>query len=69
MRLVGDLDAAALGRALNEVVRRHEVLRTTFASEAGIPRQVIAPSLDLPMPVVDLETILEAGCARPMPAA
>src|SRR5262249_26122402 len=48
------LDAPALEGALNEVVRRHEVLRTTFASEGGVPRQVIAPGLALPLPVEDL---------------
>jgi hypothetical protein len=51
VRLVGDLDVPALGRALDEVVRRHEALRTTFASDGGVPRQVIAPSLALPLPV------------------
>ena len=33
VRLVGALDVPALERALDEVVRRHEVLRTTFAAE------------------------------------
>jgi amino acid adenylation domain-containing protein len=54
VRLIGALDGTALERALNEVVRRHEALRTTFASAAGVPRQVIAPSLIVPMPVTDL---------------
>ncbi len=60
VRLRGDLDSAALGRALNEVVRRHEVLRTTFASEGGVPRQVIAPALELPLTIVDLGPVPEA---------
>ncbi|MEW5926224.1 MAG: amino acid adenylation domain-containing protein, partial [Gemmatimonadota bacterium] len=41
-RLLGPLDAAALERALGEIVRRHEVLRTTFAGEAGEPVQVVS---------------------------
>ena len=45
VRLVGELDVAALQRVLNEIVRRHEVLRTTFAAADGRPRQVIAPTL------------------------
>ena len=61
VRLKGDLDVDALGRALNEVVRRHEVLRTTFAAEGGVPRQVISPGLDLPMAVVDLEHVPDSG--------
>ncbi len=54
VRLVGDLDVGALERAIREVVRRHEVLRTTFAAEGGIPRQVVADGVDLTMAVADL---------------
>lgn len=54
LRLNGPLRPELLARAVNEVVRRHEVLRTTFPSEAGEPWQEIAPSLTLPLPVVDL---------------
>ncbi|MGW5822469.1 condensation domain-containing protein, partial [Streptomyces noursei] len=53
-RLNGPLRPELLARAVNEVVRRHEVLRTTFPSEAGEPWQEIAPGLTLPLPVVDL---------------
>src|SRR5258708_293920 len=42
-RLVGDLDAAALRRALDRIVDRHEVLRTTFGQADGEPMQRIAP--------------------------
>jgi aryl carrier-like protein len=52
--LVGRLDIPAVERALNEVVRRHEVLRTTLVDDGGIPRQVIASQLELPMAVHDL---------------
>src|SRR2546428_12621308 len=54
LRLTLPLNVAALERSFNEIVRRHEVLRTTFAMVAGEPVQVIAPSLTLPLPVVDL---------------
>jgi amino acid adenylation domain-containing protein len=47
VRLHGQLDIPALERALNEVIRRHEALRTTLVSEGGVPRQVIAERLDL----------------------
>jgi amino acid adenylation domain-containing protein len=53
VRVVGALDVDALARALNEVVRRHEVLRTTLTAEGGVPHQTIAPSLSLPLPLVD----------------
>src|SRR5690348_6093751 len=35
MRLQGKLDLAALTRSLNEIVRRHEILRTTFVERNG----------------------------------
>jgi fengycin family lipopeptide synthetase B len=53
----GPLDADVLARALNEVVRRHEALRTCFASVAGQPVQVIVPALTLDLPFVDLSTL------------
>ncbi|WP_164013945.1 non-ribosomal peptide synthetase/type I polyketide synthase [Pyxidicoccus trucidator] len=45
----GALDRASLERALNEVVRRHEVLRTTFAMADSGSVQVILPSLEVPI--------------------
>jgi aryl carrier-like protein len=41
LRLKGALDVAALERALTEVIRRHEVLRTRFAVVEGEPVQII----------------------------
>ncbi|HEX6910893.1 MAG TPA: amino acid adenylation domain-containing protein, partial [Longimicrobium sp.] len=43
LRLAGPLDADALERALGEIVRRHEALRTTFAESDGAAVQVVAP--------------------------
>ncbi len=54
LRLKGALQTAALERALNEIVRRHESQRTTFAVVDGHPVQVIASSLSLPLVVEDL---------------
>ncbi len=41
LRLRGPVDAAALGRAVDETVRRHEALRTTFRATDGEPAQVV----------------------------
>ncbi|HEX6042686.1 non-ribosomal peptide synthetase [Longimicrobium sp.] len=43
LRLRGPLDASALQRALDEIVRRHETLRTRFPAVDGAPAQVIDP--------------------------
>jgi len=53
-RAVGPLDVAAFRRALDEMARRHEALRTTFAAADGRPVQVIAPALSVPLATVDL---------------
>lgn len=55
----GRLSVATLLRSLNEIVRRHEGLRTTFASFEGKPSQVIAPVLNLALPVVNLQDLPE----------
>ncbi|HEV8580104.1 MAG TPA: amino acid adenylation domain-containing protein [Thermoanaerobaculia bacterium] len=58
LRLRGDLDAAALARALDNVVRRHEALRTILPPAAdGRPEQVIAPVMPLPLPIADLRGV------------
>ncbi len=54
VRLAGQIDVAALRKSLNEVVRRHDALRTTFSIVEGRPMQVIVPFLILPLPVHDL---------------
>src|SRR5215813_5395911 len=48
------LDLPSFHKALNEIVRRHESLRTTFQVEDGEPVQVIAPVLTIPLQVLDL---------------
>ncbi|HEX4494597.1 MAG TPA: amino acid adenylation domain-containing protein [Thermoanaerobaculia bacterium] len=54
LRMTGPLDVTALGRALAEVVRRHEVLRTGFASVEGRPVQRIADAVGWELPAIDL---------------
>jgi amino acid adenylation domain-containing protein len=53
----GPLDVKALTRALNEIIRRHEVLRASFSSVYGQAFQLIAPKLELPVPLTDLSAV------------
>jgi amino acid adenylation domain-containing protein len=56
-RLPGPLDVAALRAGLDEIVRRHEILRTSFGLENGEPVQIIAAAAPGILPVVDLEML------------
>ncbi len=60
LRLLGPLDSAALERALHEVVRRHEVLRTTLATASGLPVQIIHQEVAFWGGVTDLAALPEA---------
>jgi amino acid adenylation domain-containing protein len=57
VRLSGELDVHALERTVTEIVRRHEVLRTTFASVNGEPVQVIAEPSPVELTIVDLQDV------------
>ncbi|WP_054815848.1 non-ribosomal peptide synthetase [Nocardia arizonensis] len=54
VRFDGDLDVDALRAAIDDVVARHESLRTTFPEHDGNPYQLIAPAAPVPVPVVDI---------------
>ncbi|MEA2990995.1 MAG: hypothetical protein QOG83_3706, partial [Alphaproteobacteria bacterium] len=54
IRICAEFDLPAVRRTLNEIVRRHEILRTSFPELANRPVQVIAPALDIPVPCTDL---------------
>jgi amino acid adenylation domain-containing protein len=59
VRLSGQLDVEALERTLSEVVRRHEVLRTSFPMVAGVPVQHIAAAVPFHLPMLDLSKLPE----------
>ncbi len=56
-RLEGPIDVAILERCLSEIVRRHEILRTTFPQRNGQPVQEIQPARAIKLPVIDLTTM------------
>nr|WP_248277579.1 non-ribosomal peptide synthetase [Brasilonema sp. UFV-L1] len=53
--LTGQLNITALQQSLNEILKRHEVWRTTFALVNGQPVQEIAPELTWDLPIINLE--------------
>jgi len=59
MRLEGELDVAALEQALNEIVHRHEALRTTFTTVDGRPVQVVAAAQPVALTLIDLRVLDE----------
>ncbi len=61
--LGGRLDVRALAASFAEIVRRHAVLRTTFQTVEGTPRQVIAPALAIPLAIVDLAALAPQAAA------
>jgi amino acid adenylation domain-containing protein len=56
-RLRGCLSVRALEQSLNEIISRHEVLRTSFSVSEGQPVQVIAPGLKVKVETVDLRDV------------
>lgn len=62
LHFTGELDIPALERSLNELVHRHAALRTTF-DIAAQPTQIIHPTMNLPLSVVDLRSQLEQQIA------
>ncbi len=59
-RLTGPLNMAALEQTFNEIIKRHEILRTTFTIIAEQPVQVRASTLHLPLLMEDLRFLPEA---------
>ncbi|QIR37151.1 amino acid adenylation domain-containing protein [Tolypothrix sp. PCC 7910] len=56
-RLQGLLNISALERSFNEIIQRHEALRTRFFAADNQPVQVIAPSFNLKLPVINLQQL------------
>jgi len=55
LRLTGSLNLIALEQTFNEIVQRHETLRTTFAAVSGKPMQIISPVCPLNFKILELQ--------------
>ena len=53
-KLTGELNPDLLQQSLDEIVRRHESIRTTYQLKDGIPAQIINPPVPFPLRLVDL---------------
>lgn len=56
-QIVGDFDLAILEKCLAEIMQRHEILRTSFRTRDGFAVQVIEPTVNVPLSVVDLQPL------------
>ncbi|MET0649873.1 MAG: amino acid adenylation domain-containing protein [Pyrinomonadaceae bacterium] len=61
LRLSGRLDVNALERGFDEVVRRHEALRTSFTTDGGRPVQLVNDPAPVSLEVTDLSGLPEAS--------
>jgi amino acid adenylation domain-containing protein len=64
IRLRGRLAVVALEQSFQEIVQRHEILRTTFVLQGGQPVQLISPGLSVALPLLDLSELSQAERER-----
>lgn len=57
LRLTGPLNLTVLEQTFNEIISRHEALRTTFAAIEGEPMQIISPRLNIPLKILNLQEL------------
>jgi amino acid adenylation domain-containing protein len=55
LRLTGSLNLTALEQTFNEIVQRHESLRTTFAAVSGKPVQIISPAFKTHLKLLEMQ--------------
>ena len=60
LSITGALNIAALEASLNQIVKRHEVLRTSFITVEGKPQQIIEPYAAIDIPLINLRQYSEA---------
>ena len=57
LELNGKLDIAALAQSANEIIARHDVLRTYFSFSEGLPTPEVLTDSAITIPIVDLQNI------------
>ncbi|MDJ0732575.1 MAG: amino acid adenylation domain-containing protein [Nostocaceae cyanobacterium] len=59
VRLRGKININALANSLKEIIRRHEIFRTSFGTYNGQPIQIISDYIDFKLPVIDLQNFAQ----------
>jgi amino acid adenylation domain-containing protein len=59
VKLIGQLDVSALNNSLITLIKRHEILRTSFEQFSGQLLQIVHPTVDFFLPVIDIYDISE----------
>jgi amino acid adenylation domain-containing protein len=57
VRFTGQLQVETLKQALQEIIQRHEILRTTFTPTPDYPVAFIHPTIDFQLPIIDLQAL------------
>jgi amino acid adenylation domain-containing protein/non-ribosomal peptide synthase protein (TIGR01720 family) len=57
LHLRGSVNVSILESCFNQIIQRHEILRTKFSSIDGKPIQIITPELKLTFPIIDLSNL------------
>lgn len=57
VRLQGNLRTEILEQSLNEIIRRHGALRTTFPLDAGVPVQMVSSDFNVSIPIIDISNL------------
>jgi Condensation domain len=60
-RILGALDVSLLERSIAEIVRRHDVLRTSFALIDGALAQIVHAEATIPLPLDNLSSLASAA--------
>ena len=59
INLTGPINLFAIERSINEIIRRHEIFRTVFHENRGMPVQTVFSTYSISIPLVDLSHLLE----------
>src|ERR1051326_5613448 len=61
VQLRGNVEVEILRKAINEIVRRHEILRTNFISTEGVPHQSVQPEWAIDVPLIEAADYRTSG--------